>query len=62
MFQTGVKFVLITTPGNTTADNALRAVYEAYAEQLRDPFYAAEMPIRNATFDKRVSGIVKALS
>lgn len=62
MTPPGVKFVLIVTPSNTTSDQALKAVYEAYAEQLRDPFYASEMPIRNESFDKKISGIVKALS
>lgn len=60
--STGVKFVLVVSPSNTTADNALKAVYETYAEQLRDPFYAAEMPIRNENFDKKVAAIIKALS
>ncbi|CAD6574166.1 MAG: hypothetical protein CYPHOPRED_005307 [Cyphobasidiales sp. Tagirdzhanova-0007] len=50
---TGVKFVLVTVPGYQAADSALRSVYEVYAEQLRDPFYAAEMPISSETFDKK---------
>ena len=62
MFLAGVKFVLIVSPTNATSDNALRAIYEAYAEQLRDPFYASDMPIRNENFDKKIAGIIKALS
>jgi hypothetical protein len=62
LLYVGVKFVLVVTPSNTTSDNVLKAVYEAYAEQLRDPFYASEMPIRNETFDKKITAIVKALS
>ena len=58
----GVKFVLITVPTYQTADSALRGVYEVYAEQLRDPFYAAEMPIRSETFDKKVSSVIRGWS
>jgi hypothetical protein len=56
----GVKFVLITVPAFQLSDAALKSVYEIYAEQLRDPFYAAEMPIRNENFDKRIVGVIKS--
>jgi hypothetical protein len=56
----GVKFVLITVPAFQLSDTALKSIYEIYAEQLRDPFYAAEMPIRNENFDKRIVGVIKS--
>lgn len=59
---TGVKFVLMTLPGYAQSDNALRSIYEVYAEQLRDPFYAAEMPIRSENFDKRIASTIKTYS
>lgn len=55
----GVKFVLITLPQFQLADTALRATYEIYAGHLQDPFYAAEMPIRSETFDKKVEKVMK---
>lgn len=52
--------MLITVPGFQLSDPALKLVYEIYAEQLRDPFYAAEMPIRSETFDKRILAVIKS--
>jgi len=55
----GVKFVLVSVPGCQSADPALRGIYEVYADNLRDPFYASEMPIRSESFDKKVAAVVK---
>lgn len=52
--------MVISLPNYQAADQALRGVYEVYAEQLRDPFYAAEMPIRNESFDKKVANVIKS--
>ncbi|KAG8830930.1 hypothetical protein FRC17_004039, partial [Serendipita sp. 399] len=54
------KFVLLTSPTDTTADTALQRVYEAYADfVMKNPFQTPEMPIRAEKFDVKVAEIIK---
>ncbi|KAF8136508.1 TRAPP complex subunit Trs23 [Boletus edulis] len=56
---TGTKFVLLTSPSETTADSVLQKVYEAYADAvMKNPFHNPEMPIRNDGFDTRIAALV----
>ncbi|KAF2723071.1 Sybindin-like protein [Polychaeton citri CBS 116435] len=51
--QTGVKFLLFTSPEQPNADTVVRRCYELYAEfVMRNPFYSLEMPIRVGKFDR----------
>ena len=54
----GTKFILFTTPSHPAPDQLLRKVYECYADQLKDPFYTTEMPIRSELFDKRMAAVI----
>lgn len=54
---TGTKFVLFTSPSHPSPPKLLSRIYEVYADLLKDPFYTAENPIRNETFDKRCQTI-----
>ncbi|KAI5476228.1 TRAPP complex subunit Trs23 [Pseudohyphozyma bogoriensis] len=56
---TGTKFVLLTTPSHPSPDVILRKVYETYADHLKDPFYASEMPIRSEKFETKLAGVMK---
>ncbi|PVF99129.1 Sybindin-like protein [Serendipita vermifera] len=57
---TGIKFVLLTSLTDTTADGALQKIYEAYADfVMKNPFHTPEMPIRADKFDVRVGEIIK---
>ncbi|TNY23655.1 Sybindin-like protein [Rhodotorula diobovata] len=56
---TGIKFVLLTTPSHPSPDAVLRRVYETYADQLKDPFYTVEMPIRSEAFDSKMAVAVR---
>lgn len=55
----GTKFVLLTTPSHASPESVLRRVYETYADQLKDPFYQPENPIRSAVFDQKMAAVVK---
>ncbi|CEQ39874.1 SPOSA6832_01421 [Sporobolomyces salmonicolor] len=56
---TGIKFVLLTTPSHPHPDQVLQRVYETYADQLKDPFYTVEMPIRSEAFDDKMSAAIR---
>ena len=58
-FSSGTKFVLLTTPAETTADIVLQKVYEAYADAvMKNPFHTPEMPIRSEGFDTRITALL----
>ncbi|GAA5887783.1 hypothetical protein JCM16303_002329 [Sporobolomyces ruberrimus] len=57
--QTGIKFVLLTTPSHPNPASVLKRVYECYADQLKDPFYTVEMPIRSEQFDQKMAAAVR---
>lgn len=55
----GIKFVLLTSLSETTAESVLQKVYEAYADAvMKNPFYTPEMPIRSDGFDARITSLV----
>ncbi|QIW98220.1 hypothetical protein AMS68_003738 [Peltaster fructicola] len=55
--QTGVKFLLFTSPEQPNADTVVRRCYEIYSDQvMKNPFYSMEMPIRVEKFEKALSG------
>ncbi|KAG8856028.1 hypothetical protein FRB96_006595 [Tulasnella sp. 330] len=55
---TGVKFVLLTSIAETSADIMLGKVYEAYADSaMKNPFHTPEMPIRSEGFDLRINSL-----
>ncbi|GAA5830266.1 hypothetical protein JCM3766R1_002847 [Sporobolomyces carnicolor] len=56
---TGIKFVLLTTPSHPNPGVVLKRVYECYADQLKDPFYTVEMPIRSEQFDQKMAAAVR---
>ncbi|GAA5932946.1 TRAPP subunit TRS23 [Sporobolomyces koalae] len=58
--RTGIKFVLLTTPSHPNPEAVLKRVYECYADQLKDPFYTVEMPIRSEPFDLKMTNAVQA--
>lgn len=52
----GIKFVLLTSLAETTADMMLGKVYEVYADSvMKNPFHTPEMPIRSEGFDSRIN-------
>jgi len=51
--------VLLTTPSHASPESVLRKVYETYADQLKDPFYQIENPIRSIVFDQKMAAVVK---
>lgn len=54
----GVKFVLLTSVAETSADIMLGKVYEAYADSaMKNPFHTPEMPIRSEGFDSRINSL-----
>jgi len=55
----GIKFVLLTTPSHPAPDTVLKRIYETYADQLKDPFYTVEMPIRSEAFDHKMAVAVR---
>ncbi|GAA6029420.1 hypothetical protein JCM8097_003669 [Rhodosporidiobolus ruineniae] len=56
---TGVKFVLLTTPSHPSPQTVLKRCYETYADELKNPFYTIEMPIRSETFDGKMAAAVR---
>ncbi|GAA5951886.1 hypothetical protein JCM3765_003146 [Sporobolomyces pararoseus] len=52
---TGIKFVLLTTPSHPNPHQVLKKIYQCYSDQLKDPFYTVEMPIRSQSFDQKMS-------
>ncbi|KAG0147096.1 hypothetical protein CROQUDRAFT_722521 [Cronartium quercuum f. sp. fusiforme G11] len=50
---TGIKLLIFTSPSHPSPNKLLKKVYEAYGNLLKDPFYTAENPIRNESFDAR---------
>ncbi|GAA5831637.1 hypothetical protein JCM5353_000986 [Sporobolomyces roseus] len=56
---TGIKFVLLTTPSHPNPALVLKRVYECYADQLKDPFYTTEMPIRSESFEEKMAVAVR---
>jgi hypothetical protein len=58
---TGVKFLLLTEPGQPNVENIMRRVYELYADYvMKNPFYTIEMPIRCQKFEAALDTYVKA--
>eukprot|EP01016_Furgasonia_blochmanni_P051137 TRINITY_DN8002_c0_g1_i6.p1 TRINITY_DN8002_c0_g1~~TRINITY_DN8002_c0_g1_i6.p1 ORF type:complete len:212 (+),score=22.64 TRINITY_DN8002_c0_g1_i6:120-755(+) len=56
---TGLKFVLVTTPGYTDAKNVLRQLYEVYSDFVsKDPFYPFDQPIKNKYFEAAVKTLL----
>jgi len=59
--MTGVKFLLVTEPGQANVELIIRRVYELYADfVMKNPFYTVEMPIRCQKFDGALDSYVKA--
>lgn len=65
---TGIKFVLVSTQQNTSnralklAENILRKVYCIYSDYVvKNPFYSADMVIRNELFDVKLQKLVSSL-
>ncbi|CDR45570.1 CYFA0S19e00518g1_1 [Cyberlindnera fabianii] len=76
IFQTltGLKFLLVTSPGGINAssndinkgseyaENVLSGVYSLYSDYvMKNPFYEVEMPIRLDLFDKKIVELVNKL-
>ncbi|KIY73179.1 Sybindin-like protein [Cylindrobasidium torrendii FP15055 ss-10] len=56
---TGTKFVLLTSPAETSAEATLQKVYEVYADDvMKNPFHTPEMPIRSERFDSRIGILI----
>ncbi|XP_014247543.1 trafficking protein particle complex subunit 4 [Cimex lectularius] len=56
---TGVKFMIISEPGQTGLDTILRKIYELYADYaLKNPFYSLDMPIRCELFDSNLKALL----
>ncbi|KIK79349.1 hypothetical protein PAXRUDRAFT_834157 [Paxillus rubicundulus Ve08.2h10] len=56
---TGTKFVLLTSPGETTAELVLQKAFEAYADAvMKNPFHTPEMPIRSDGFESRINTLI----
>lgn len=44
---TGIKFIVVADPRQTTVDALLKKIYEVYSDfALKNPFYSMDMPIR----------------
>ncbi|PFH54174.1 hypothetical protein AMATHDRAFT_135582 [Amanita thiersii Skay4041] len=56
---TGTKFVLLTSPAETSSEFILQRVYDAYADAvMKNPFHTLEMPIRSEGFDMRITTLI----
>jgi hypothetical protein len=59
---TGIKFLLITDPSHSQADQHLRKIYEIYADYvMKNPFHTPEMPVRCDLFDQRLEKLIQSV-
>ncbi|XP_065831745.1 trafficking protein particle complex subunit 4-like isoform X2 [Oscarella lobularis] len=57
---TGLKFMLLTDPRQTSSETLLRKFYEIYSDYaLKNPFYSLDMPIRCELFDEHLKKAVE---
>lgn len=56
---TGVKFMIVSEPGQVGLDALLRKIYELYADYaLKNPFYSLDMPIRCELFESNLQSLL----
>ena len=59
---TGIKFLVLTDPGQGGVDGLLKRIYECYADfGLKNPFYSLDMPIRCELFDQNLQASIEQL-
>ena len=57
---TGIKFIVLTEPGQQNMDPLLRKIYKSYADfAMKNPFYSLEMPIRCELFDASIQSLLE---
>ncbi|KAI9187854.1 hypothetical protein H9P43_002245 [Blastocladiella emersonii ATCC 22665] len=60
---TGIKFLVVTSPGHANIAGLVRQVYDLYADYvMKNPFYTPEMPVRCEQFDANLLKLVKAVN
>ncbi|KAJ3097485.1 hypothetical protein HDU97_004852 [Phlyctochytrium planicorne] len=60
---TGIKFLLVTDPGQPNVDAYMRRIQDIYADYvMKNPFYTPEMPIRAELFDLQMAKLVKQIN
>ncbi|ODV90391.1 hypothetical protein CANCADRAFT_2118 [Tortispora caseinolytica NRRL Y-17796] len=53
---TGIKFLLVTDPGQSNAHLLLSKIYQLYADYvMKNPFHQLEMPIRSDQFNRQLT-------
>ncbi|KAF6210158.1 hypothetical protein GE061_013260 [Apolygus lucorum] len=57
---TGVKFMILSEPGQVALDVLLKKIYELYADYaLKNPFYSLDMPIRCELFENNLQALLE---
>eukprot|EP00834_Sanchytrium_tribonematis_P000142 NODE_3_length_80033_cov_0.932970.p59 type:complete len:143 gc:universal NODE_3_length_80033_cov_0.932970:74055-74483(+) len=57
---TGIKFIVLTTPSNSSMESFFLKLHEAYSDfVVKNAFYTLEHPIKNPLFDQQLDNLQK---